>query len=366
VVAAVSVGAACGSPPERVERAALAIEAGEWRTCAVLLSGAVRCWGGRSDPFGVDEVTLDEPVVQLAAGDDWYPMCALTLGGSVWCWRGDEQPRRIELGRPAVQVDAGFDFACAVLDDGTVRCWGRDDNGQLGYGGSAGPDVPIGAPVASIASCNVHTCALLDSGAVRCWGFDAFGALGYPGIRAVGDDDTAASVGDVDLGGAAMQLAAGDLHTCALLADGAVRCWGTNAFGTLGYPAAGNIGDDETPAAAGPVDVGGPVSAIAAHGATCALLDGGDVGCWGWGDHGRLGYGNTEDIGDDETPASAGPIDLGGRAVDVAIGADHACALLDSGQIRCWGSNEYGQLGYADPADVGDDETPAAAGDVPL
>jgi alpha-tubulin suppressor-like RCC1 family protein len=158
-----------------------------------------------------------------------------------------------------------------------------------------------------------HTCMVFGNGTVHCWGFDNTGQLGYGNTETIGDDETAASAGPVDLGGhRAIAVATGNFHTCALLDDGTVRCWGQGAFGQLGYGNPGSIGDNETPAAAGPVDLGGHKATAITAGAfhTCALLDDGTVRCWGRNNFGQLGYGNTENIGDDETPASVGPVDL--------------------------------------------------------
>ncbi len=180
----------------------------------------------------------------------------------------------------------------------------------ISAGDSAADDAVIIIP---LATGNAHTCALLDRGAVRCWGAGSFGRLGYGNTDDIGDDEIPASAGDVDVGGTVTQIAAGSAHTCALLDRGAVRCWGAGSFGRLGYGNTDDIGDDETPASAGDVDVGGTVTQIAAGGAhTCALLDTGAVRCWGLGGLGKLGYGNTDDIGDDETLASAGDVDVGG------------------------------------------------------
>ena len=101
---------------------------------------------------------------------------------------------------------------------------------------------------------------------------------------------------------------------------------------------------------------------------TCALLDNGAVRCWGSGEHGALGYGNTATIGDDETPASVGPVDLGAgrKAVAITTGVAFTCALLDNGRVRCWGLGADGELGYATTNDVGDNETPGAVGPVDL
>jgi uncharacterized repeat protein (TIGR01451 family) len=107
-------------------------------------------------------------------------------------------------------------------------------------------------------------------------------------------------------------------HSCAVLADRTVRCWGNGASGRLGYGNTTTIGDDETPGSVGPVDLGAgrTARAISAGGEhTCALLDDGNVRCWGAGFYGRLGYGNTTNIGDDETPGSVGPVSLGGALI---------------------------------------------------
>ena len=200
---------------------------------------------------------------------------------------------------------------------------------------------------------------------MRCWGSGGAGRLGYGNTNTIGDDETPAAAGDVELGDKAVQLVAGTLHTCALLDTGKVRCWGSGSDGALGYNNTNNIGDDETPASAGDVDVGGSVIQLAAgDAATCALLDTGAVRCWGNGVHGRLGYGNLSPIGDDETPASAGDVDVGGPVSRIAMGFEHTCALLKDGAVRCWGRASTGALGYGNTNDIGDNETPASAGDV--
>ena len=287
--------------------------------------------------------------------------------------------------RLAVQVSCGGMHTCAVLDNGRVRCWGANASGQLGYGHTEniGDDetpasagfVDVGGNVTAIAAGGWHTCALLDTGSVRCWGAGTFGQLGYGNTETIGDDETPASAGDVDVGGTVVDIAAGARHTCALLDTGSVRCWGGGDtadynFGQLGY-GIGNtsaIGDNETPASAGDVPVGGTVLQIATgYDHTCAMLDTGEVRCWGLVLYGRLGYGTSEgweNIGDNETPASVGPVNMGGTAVAVAAGGAHTCALLESGAVVCWGRNEYGQLGYGNTEDIGDDELPYTAGGV--
>ncbi len=117
------------------------------------------------------------------------------------------------------------------------------------------------------------------------------------------------------------------------------------------------------------MSLGGSATAISAgDNHTCALLTGGSVRCWGYAGHGRLGYANTNDIGDNETPDTVGPVNLGaGRiATAVSAGSRHTCARLDDGHVRCWGYGVNGRLGYCNQNSIGDDESPGAAGPVDL
>jgi cysteine-rich repeat protein len=157
----------------------------------------------------------------------------------------------------------------------------------------------------------------------------------------------------------------GEAHTCVLFQTGGVRCWGAGSAGQLGYGNTNSIGDNETPASAGNVNVGGSVVQIAAGRAhTCALLSTGNVRCWGLNNFGVLGYGNTNDIGDNETPASAGDVNVGGSVIQITSGFARTCALLSTGSVRCWGQGSV--LGYGNTNDIGDNETPASAGNVPV
>jgi alpha-tubulin suppressor-like RCC1 family protein len=293
------------------------------------------------------------------------------VGAGVSPCAPSEMPPR---SRTVIQIAAGDQHTCALLRDGSVRCWGDNSHGQLGYAdketvgddeppGAAG-DVNVGGVVRQIAAGHFHTCALLETDKVRCWGSNSQGQLGYGHTRDIGDDETPASAGDVDIGGPERQIAAGGSHTCAVLENGKVRCWGRGDGGHLGYGNKRSIGDDETPASAGDVDVGGAAVQIAAGSHTCVILKNGNVRCWGGGTDGRLGYGNAKNIGDDESPASAGDVKLGGKARQIAVGHFHTCALLETGTVRCWGSGGVGQLGYDGTENIGNDKTPAMAGDV--
>ncbi len=404
---------------EPTSPAAGRLDAGKYHTCAILFDSTVRCWGyggsgqlgyGNTDTVGDDETPASAGPVNLgghgakaiAAGD--YHTCALLDDGSVRCWGygGDGRlgygntkdvsdpssvgPVDLGLGRSAIAITAGAAHTCAILDDGSVRCWGyggggRAKDGRLGYGnnnnvgdtqtpGSVAP-VKLGAgrTAKAITAGGAHTCALLDNGNVRCWGGGGFpvdGRLGYGNTDFIGDDETPDTVGPVNLGPGrtAQAISAGDAHTCAILDNGSVRCWGYGGYGRLGYGNVNTIGDDETPDTVGPVNLGPgrTAQAISAGGThTCARLDDNSVRCWGYGANGRLGYGNTANVGDTPTatPDTVGPVDLGPGRSDLAISAgySHTCALLDNASVRCWGPGANGRLGYCNQADVGD--TPA-------
>ncbi len=288
-------------------------------------------------------------------------------------------------GAPAAgHIAAGDTHSCAVLS-GSVFCWGFGANGALGYGNTAtigdneAPDVlgPValgaGRTAVAVSAGNGHSCALLDDGAVRCWGFGANGRLGYANTDTIGDNETPAALAPVNLGRPATAITAGNGHTCAILNDASVRCWGFNLDGRLGYGRTDSIGDDEAPGSLGPINLGPgrTARAIAAGGFhTCALLDDGNVRCWGFGGTGRLGYGKIADIGrtPDATPETAGPVYLGpGRtATAITAGFGHTCAVLDNRTVLCWGFPGEGRLGYGNLNPIGDDELPGMVAPVDL
>src|SRR3954452_4586382 len=233
-------------------------------------------------------------------------------------------------------------------------------------GGSAAEQAsePGFPPAAQIDAGQNHTCAL-QSAALRCWGFNREGELGIGNSDTIGDDETPAAAPPADLGPGrtATAVSAGDFHTCAVLDDGSARCWGFGQNGRLGTGSQVNIGDDEPVVSVPPVNLGPghTAKAITAGGAhTCAILDDDSLRCWGYGFNGQLGYGNADSIGDSETPGSAGPVNLGpGRtAKAVAAGSAHTCAVLDDGSVRCWGAGLRGQLGYGNTSGLGEISTP--------
>jgi len=273
------------------------------------------------------------------------------------------------------EIAAGLGHTCARFDDGSVKCWGANDEGQLGLGGTLrrgdGPgemganlpavDLGPGRTALQIAVGGNQTCARLDDGSVKCWGRNGFGQLGLgdPLPRGDGPGEMGASLPAVDLGPGrtALEVAAGLGHTCARLDDGSVKCWGGNFAGQLGLGDTQQRGDGpgEMGASLPAVDLGPGRTALQVtmgqvH--TCARLDDGSVKCWGGNDSGQLGLGDTQQRGDGpgEMGASLPVVNLGpGRtALQVTAGGFYTCARLDDGSVKCWGQNNDGQLGLGD------------------
>lgn len=297
----------------------------------------------------------------------WFHMVVLLMLGLGLAWVSSAAAEQASShARPfqAGYLDASGEHTCAVLLGGSLRCWGTNRGGRLGMAGSGAVVNPanVGAvPVSdgrtdALAAGLFHTCAIVGSGAVECWGYAANGRLGTGVDPGLPHDQipTVASAADatpVDLGPGrtARAIAAGLSHTCAILDTGQVRCWGTGSLGRLGNGGMQDVGDDETPGSLPPVALPRPARAITAgdyH--TCAILDNGAVYCWGHAAFGQLGAGAPSAS---EVPSPVGPLNLGGRAaVAISAGSAHTCAILDDGAVRCWGFNGNGQLGVGDKA----------------
>ena len=234
----------------------------------------------------------------------------------------------------AETVEAGADHTCSVTGGGRVRCWGDNANGQLGDGTTTSRTsrsrpvlVPGLSGVLQVVSGAAHSCALLGDGRVSCWGSNASGQLGD------GSTTSRSAPAVIALSGV-VRLTAGASHTCALLSTGLARCWGSNGLGQLG--------DGSTTLKTFPTllpDLPAARQLVAGGISTCALLVDTTVRCWGDNEFGQLGDGTTVDR------RSPNPVVGLSGAVRLSLRGSHVCALLDDTSVRCWGNNEFGQLG---------------------
>lgn len=239
---------------------ATAVDAGAITTCVVLVGGAFNCFGsnrsstlGRAEGAGVsDDVSppantnLPLPAVQSSGGG--FARCVVLNNLTLSCF-GDSgtgatgpgpvgyAPKAVDLGAPTSQVAVGENHTCARIVDGSLKCFGKNEEGQLGFTADPFPHstptiVVLGGFASAVTTGPNHTCTLLDDRSVKCFGLNKYGQLGNP--TSVGTVDGVPTPTKVPLAGPAVQVAAGGDHTCALLEDGSVQCFGSNSFGQLG------------------------------------------------------------------------------------------------------------------------------------
>lgn len=240
-----------------------------------------------------------------------------------------------------IHISAGFDHTCAITALGDLYCWGRNVSREIGVGSSDAmvlvpTKVPTAGPVRNVALGGVllngnppteyaHTCAVLQDTTVQCWGSNSFGELG---IGSGGWQDKPSTV--VSLVKAA-EISAGGRHTCAITENQELLCWGANDVGQLGI---GQVGPEKM----APTSVVAGVKMVSTgidH--SCAIMTAGDLVCWGKNGWGRLGNGSQND--------EAAPIVVSLTGVErISAGREHTCAIK-AGAIYCWGNGYQGQLG---------------------
>jgi len=382
-------------------RTAVAISSGYGHTCAILDDGSVSCWGygghgqlgdgtttdARNTPTQTSSLGTGRTAVAISSGT--IKTCAILDDGSVSCWGGNyygqlgdgsttnrstpTQTSSLGTGRTAVAISSGFESTCALLDDGTVSCWGLNNYGQLGDGTTNNRSTPAqtsslrtGRTAVAISSGNAHACAILDDATVSCWGYNWKGQLGdgtytdrntptqttslgtttNPRTVALSerdfDGDGVLNIFDVhqNLAYSEITISSGEEHTCAILDDGTVSCWGANGAGQLGD---GTTTTRNTPTQTSSLGTGRTAVAISSGDVhTCAILDDGSVSCWGKNYYGQLGDGTNTDR---NTPNQTSSLGTGRTAVAISSGWEHTCAILDNASVSCWGWNYYGQLG---------------------
>jgi alpha-tubulin suppressor-like RCC1 family protein len=325
--------------------------------------------------------------------------CARVYDTTVWCW-GDNQYGQLGGGttnltepRPvpvlaeagvsfsgAVALGAGEDHTCALRSDGTVWCWGRNSEGQLGNGPSSSPlpvqvatspgGPPLGGAV-ELAAGGLHTCVRTDEGGLWCWGSNLGGQLGA-GLadRLALSPVRVLSTPVNEPFSNALQVVAGTYHTCARRSDGSSWCWGDNQYGQLGTGNGAVIERVPVPVLAMPG--GSPFAGLTQISAgerhTCALRNDGTVWCWGQAALGQLGNGDL--MTDRPNPVQVmtpGGAPLIG-ASELSSGSGHTCALNGDATLSCWGWNGHGQLGRGDVGTDGPTPEPVrvTAGGAPL
>ncbi|MGB2276755.1 MAG: RCC1 domain-containing protein, partial [Candidatus Poseidoniaceae archaeon] len=182
-----------------------------------------------------------------------------------------------------------------------------------------------GRTAVAVAAGHAHTCAILDNGDLKCWGSDSFGALGDGGSTYSNTNAPSSTPVDLGTGRTAIALDAGEYHTCAILDDGSVKCWGSDSYGQLGDGGTSHYtGVIASEPSATPVDLGtGRTAVSVATGRyhSCAILDNGDLKCWGYDTNGGLGDGGANS--NTNAPSNT-PINLGTGRTAVAVAAGHA------------------------------------------
>lgn len=341
------------------------VSIGGTHICAILDNDSVKCWGSNaSGQLGLGDI--------LARGDGANEM-------------GDSLPTvNLGTGRTAKKIRAGVSHTCAVLDNNTLKCWGLNGHGQLGIRnkvtmGDGANEMGDSLPVISLGTGRTaldvsvgfdSTCALLDNSTVKCWGRNMSGQLGRGNKQVHGD--TAGDMGDalaaIALGTSrtATKLSSGNLHHCALLDNGDLKCWGEGGSGQLGTNNNASLGDGNNEMGDNLLAISlgtglTPQTAFSAPTAdfNCTIFTNGTLKCWGINGSGQLGKGNTTTLGDttNEMGNNLLALDLGaGFSIDsMGVGTNHACAMSTDRTVKCWGGAANGVLGNASTtANLGD------------
>jgi alpha-tubulin suppressor-like RCC1 family protein len=242
----------------------------------------------------------------------------------------------------AVAVVAGSRYTLALAVDGTSYCWGLNDSGSCGAGTWESPlvrptKVTGGLTFEWLSAGLRHSCGLTSEGQAYCWGYSGYGELG----SGQGPRGTREPVPVAQGALRFSSIVVGGAHTCGLTRDGALYCWGSNGYGTVGD---GSGEDRLAPVAVAPQERFEVLESSGSH--VCALTRQGAAFCWGRNDSGLLGDGTTADRA---TPV---PSLHGMRVTSLSFGEQHACAVSQEGSVYCWGGNDHGQLG-AGSGDLG-------------
>ena len=331
--------------------------------CGRVNNGSARCWGinsngelgsGSTSTYSSTLLTVSglTTVASVVAGENHA--CALLSDGTIKCWgqgtygqlgngslNSSSTPVTVTGISTATAISAGMLHTCALLSGGTVSCWGYNASRQLGNSVGAFPTASAPVTVTGLSSVNkvsaggFHNCALTSAGAVKCWGDNSSGQLGNGSST-----NSFSPVAVTGLSSGVSDISAGELHACAVI-SGAVKCWGDNTYGQLGT---GNTTTSSTPVSVAGLSTASTVAA--AFPFTCALITDQTVKCWGR---------NTEgEIGDTSSTDRLSPTTVTGVNTVSSLSASglNACAVLSSGLTTCWGYNGSGQIGNGNTTDA--------------
>jgi len=301
-------------------------------------------------------------VISASAG--WMHVCAVRSNMRLYCLGdnsygqiGDEPQivsswTRISTGylngKQLLSVGLGARHTCAITLGNQLACWGSNGSGQLGDGSLTNRIAPklidggylAGKRTVAVSGGSEHTCAVLFNGKLACWGWNYAGQLGDGTLR--NRPLPKLIDGGFLAGKEVFAVSAGHVHTCALTLSGQVACWGSNSFGQLGD---GTLTDRSEPKLInGGFLAGKSVIAIGTgRDHTCALTTSMQIACWGGNDSGQLGDGT---LTNQSVPKLINGGFLAGKNVAVLeVGWSHICAITSSAQVACWGNNDLGQLG---------------------
>ena len=323
-------------------------------TCALLANQDVACWGLSADR--TEQAVAPVVVEGLSKSTATSAGCALVYDGTVECWSGiADQPRRVpNLFTATAIAGNAATHACAILDDSTVQCWGDNSRGQLGNGSVGASATPVSVfdsqgkilrGAVHIAVGARHSCAVLQDSGVVCWGDNTSGQLGNGDLSVTSSGGALQVQSTLGTLANVRKLALGDDHSCALIDDGTVQCWGQGEFGQLGDETRLDPMAIASAVISGRNSLSGVTDLSSGARSTCAITRGNAV-CWGSNDRGQLGAFTRLDHS--ATPIQVTMADQSG-ALDslqsIALGSRHACALKQNGEVYCWGRNRHGQMG---------------------
>ncbi len=329
------------------------IAAGDAHVCAKMPEG-IKCWGANSaGQLGNGNRTQVRYSDLATFVDTGLEPSSMALSSDRTC---------IAKG---LEVKSWGDGRFGVLGNGNINNIGDDELPSIV------PSLKFQSSV-SISVGSNHVCSWRAKdenkpGWVKCWGYGLRGQLGYGNKETVGDDETLDSLTAISGVEDFVKVYLGADHSCSVMADGRIKCWGSGSAGKLGYGSQIDIGDDETLDSVNSISVGDRVTKLALGSEhSCALLENLRVKCWGSGAGGATGSGSTQTLGDNETIANLPYVDVGDLVVNIVAGSRHTCAKTVKDEVRCWGASNSGQLGYGNLESIGDNETPANAGVVQL